>query len=103
LDSGLGLQGIDSRDIPLKATGSVRCGLTESSSRVGIGFVVSSVMGSAVWLKPIRMMLRHRKGVLSFQNRIPNVSSPQHRCQQTPDNNYGLPGNENQHESTSGD
>ena len=61
------------------------------------------LIGSAVCLKAIRMVLCHRKGVLSFQNRIANVSNPQHRCQQAPGNNYGLPGNENQHESTSGD
>jgi hypothetical protein len=40
------------------------------------------------------MMLHHRKGVLSFQNRIPNVSNPEHRCQQAPRDNHGLPGNE---------
>ena len=58
-------------------------------------------MGSAVCLRVVRMVLCHRKGVLSLQNRKANVSDPQHRCQQAPDNNYGLPGNENQHESTS--
>jgi hypothetical protein len=68
-----------------------------------MAFAVSSVVSSAVRLKARRMLLRHRKRVLSFQNRVANVSNPQHRGQQAPNHNYGLPGNENQHESTSGD
>jgi hypothetical protein len=76
--------------------------LTESL-RVWMAFAASSVVGDAVRLKARRMVLRHRKGVLSFQNRVGNVSNPQHRGQQTPNYNYGLPRNENQHESTSGD
>jgi len=50
----------------------------EYSSQVWIAFIASSVIGSAVCLHAIRMVLRHRERVLSFQNRIANVSNPQH-------------------------
>src|ERR1035441_10914535 len=78
-------------------------GPRDSAQAQSVAFAASSVTSSAVCLNVVRMVLRHRKRVLSFQKRIPNVSNPQHRCQQAPDNNYGLPGNENQHESTSRD
>jgi len=68
-----------------------------------MAFAASSVVSGAVRLEARRMVLRHRKGVLSFQNRIANVPNPQHRGQQAPNNNNGFPWNENQHESTSGD
>jgi hypothetical protein len=68
-----------------------------------MSFVPGSVVNGAVRLKARRMVLSHREGVLSFQNRIANVPNPQHRGQHAPNNNYGLPGYENEHESTSGD
>jgi hypothetical protein len=58
-----------------------RDAINKQSFSFGIAFGARFVTSNAMRLNVRRMVLGHRKGVLSFQNRIANVSDPQHRCQ----------------------